>query len=212
MLAYLTQEPLSLPFSMRLQHNAARKQVTLMLRTPATYVLGAEDNTAFVAQYDADNLLPETAINAATVHVHPARRTQIERYTGSSHVTTLTLHLQQPCALWCPLQQVLIPTPWPAAVESFNELVQFAKATTVHIVFDSNWLSPEQQQPLQWLVKGKETLTGFPVADFYSRRYRRADWTVFGPPQETPPKRGRRGTLLTCHACAFDTDICSFHH
>jgi len=195
-LAYLTSEPLSLPFSLRIQHNEARKQVTLMLRTPAAFLHGANDELAFVAQCDADNVLPGTAMDAATVHVPPARRAEIERYPTSSRITTLTLSLKHPCPLWCPRLEALVPTPSPSAVESFNELVQFAKATCVHIVFDSGWLSPEQQAPLQRLARGKEALSGFPVHDYYARHHRRADWTIFGPLAETPHKRGRRGKSL----------------
>ncbi|KAJ4990938.1 hypothetical protein SVAN01_03509 [Stagonosporopsis vannaccii] len=193
-LAYLTPEPLSLLFSLRVQYHEARKQVTLMLRTPTAYLNGTDDDLAFVAQYDADNLRPGTAIDAATVHVPPARLAEIERYPTSSKTTTLTLSLEHPCPLWCPRLESLLPAPSPRAVESFNELVQFAKATTVHIVFDREWLSPEQQAPLRWLVKGKETLSGFPVGDYYARYYRRADWTVFGPLAEPLHKRGRRAS------------------
>ena len=69
--------------------------------------------------------------------------------------------------------------------------MQLAKATTLHIVFDYHWLSLDSRVPFQRIVKGKETLTGFPVADYYSRFYQRADWTVFAPPESK--KRPRRG-------------------
>jgi hypothetical protein len=191
-LAYLTPEPLSLSFTLRIQHHDARKQVTLMLRTPAAYVHGADNKTAFVAQYDADNLLPGTRTNAATVHIPQVRRDGVARNAKDCEWTTLTLCLDKPCPLWCPFLEALTPAPSENAVKSFDELVQFAKATTIHIVFDSDWLSPEQRAPLSWLLKGKYALTGFPVGRYYGKHFRHADWTVFRPLVEAP-KRGRRG-------------------
>ncbi|KAJ4989585.1 hypothetical protein SVAN01_04962 [Stagonosporopsis vannaccii] len=195
-LAYLTPDPLSLPFTLRIQHHDVRKQVTLMLRTPAPYLHGADSNTAFVAQYNADNLLLESRPNAATVYIPQERRDSVARNTIDCEWTTLTLRLHRPCPLWCPFLEAFTPAPSEKAVTSFNELTQLAKATTVYIVFDSNWLSPEQRVPLSWLLKGKHArhaLTGFPVGRYYSKHFRQADWTVFGPLVEAP-KQGRKAS------------------
>ncbi|KAH6642235.1 hypothetical protein C7974DRAFT_420546 [Boeremia exigua] len=190
-LAYITSEPLSLPFTLRIQHSSARKQVTLMLRTPAAYLYGADDEAAFVAQYDADNLLPGTRHHAATAHIPNTRRLGVARNNNDCELTRLTLCLKKPCPLWCPLMEALTPAPSEDAVKSFNELVELAKATTIRIYFDQDWLSPEQQAPLSWLLKGKNTYTGFPVGRYYSKHSRRADWTVFQPLAEafTPKRR-----------------------
>jgi hypothetical protein len=195
-LAYLTPEPLSLPCTLRIQHHEPRKQVTLMLRTCVS-LHGAHDEQAFVAQYDADNLLPNTG--AQTVYTPAARLADIVRNPSSHRITTLSLQLKQACPLWCPRLEALLPKPEPAHVEAFHELVQLAKARTVHIVFDYHWLSQDAQVPFQRITKGKETLTGFPVAEYYSRFYRLADWTVFGPELNSSEpnsgnKRPRRGT------------------
>jgi hypothetical protein len=198
-LAYLTSEPLSLPFTLRIQHHEPRKQVTLMLRTRVS-LHGAHDEQAFVAQYDADNLLPDTG--EATVHMPPTRLAKIVRNPSSTQITKLSLRLKHACPLWCPRIEALLPKPEPTHVEAFHELVQLAKATTVHIVFDYHWLSLDARVPFQRIIKGKETLTGFPVGDYYSRFYRPADWTVFGPEldsrapnrEEASNKRPRRGT------------------
>ncbi|UPX12652.1 uncharacterized protein EKO05_0003193 [Ascochyta rabiei] len=110
-LAYLTSEPLLLLFTLRIQHYDARKQVTLMLRTPAAYVHGANNKTAFVAQYNADNLLLGTRTNAATVYLPQVRRDGVARNAKDCEWTTLTLCLDKPCPLWCPFLKALTPAP-----------------------------------------------------------------------------------------------------
>jgi hypothetical protein len=207
-LAYLTSHPLTLSCTLRIQHHEPRKQVTLMLRT-CVALHGAncsddeqdsDNEQAFVVQYDADNLVYDSRFSAPTIHVPPTRLDGIVR-DGSDgderQLQTLTLHLARPCPLWCPDTNVLLPKPEAAHVELFNELAQLARAKTVHLVFDRSWLSLAQQVPLQRIIKGKEVLTGFPVADYYSRAYRRADWTVFAPAQAPAAgpsnKRARRG-------------------
>jgi hypothetical protein len=60
-LVYLiSEEPLLLPFTLRIQHHEPRKQVTLMLRVCVS--LHGADEQAFVAQYDADNVTVGDAI------------------------------------------------------------------------------------------------------------------------------------------------------
>ncbi|KAF2994674.1 hypothetical protein E8E13_001561 [Curvularia kusanoi] len=195
-LAYITSHPLTLSCTLRIQHHEPRKQVTLMLRTCVS-LHGADDSNeeqAFVLQYDADNLLYNTSNDAATAF-HPSDRldTIVRNGNGDhTHIKTLALHLKRPTPLWCPDMDTLLPKSEPRHVELFNELVQLAKATTVRLVFDHSWLSLEQKVPIERIVKGKETLAGFPVADYYSRFYRRADWTVFAPAAEPSNKRIRR--------------------
>lgn len=192
-LAYLNSYPLTLSCTLRIQHHEPRKQATLMLRTfvalhgarRSNDEQGSDYEQAFVMQYDADNLVYDARFAAPTIHVPPTRLASIVRAgtedSDDTQMQTLTLHFARPCPLWCPDRDVLLPKPEPAHVELFNELTQLARAKTVHIVFDRNWLSLAQQVPLQRIIKGKEALTGFPVAEYYSRAYRRADWTVFAP-------------------------------
>lgn len=191
-LVYLTSEPLSLSCSLRIQHRESRKQVTLMLRTCIS-LHGADSEQAFVAQYDADNLY-DTPNMAANTHIPSARLDRIVRNPRTTQIKTISLRLKEPCPLWCPQLDILLPQPEPSHVELFNELVQLAKATTVRIVFDNNWLSLEQRIPIQRIVDGELELAGFPVADYYSRYFKRRDWTVFAP-AETSNKRARRGRL-----------------
>jgi hypothetical protein len=191
-LVYLTSEPLSLSCTLRIQHHEPRKQVTLMLRTCVS--LHGADEQAFVAQYDADNL---TTGGDATVRVPKDREAETARNPTSSQMTTLSLHLNHPCPLWCPRSEALLPPPEPAHVDTFSELVQLAKAVTLLIVFDYNWLSLDARVPYQRLVKGKERLAGFPVHEYYSRFYRLADWRAFGPtaapsPADASTKRRRK--------------------
>lgn len=190
-LVYLTSEPLSLSCTLRIQHHEPRKQITLMLRTCAS--LHGADEQAFVAQYDANNL----TVCDGTVNIPADRGAQIARNPTSSQMTTLSLRLNHPCPLWCPRSEALLPALETAHIDAFSELVQLAKAVTLHIVFDYTWLSLDARVPYQRLVKGKEQLTGFPVHEYYSRFYRRADWRAFGPTEapstaEASNKRRRR--------------------
>ncbi|KAH6619961.1 hypothetical protein C7974DRAFT_426199 [Boeremia exigua] len=198
-LACLDTAPLSLACTMRIRHHEARRQVTLMLRIAALGVVaGADSGHAFVAQYDADNLdLPfhtsdgaaaghvaarAVALDASVLDIPSARLAAIERNPNASCVAVLTLRLKQPCPLWHPPLLALVPAE-PRASE-YNQLVDLAKATTVQIILDRNWLSREHNAPFQWIVDGQEGLSGFPVAEFYSRHFARADWTDFGPAEE----------------------------
>ncbi|KAJ4364851.1 hypothetical protein N0V95_000600 [Ascochyta clinopodiicola] len=184
------REPLSLSCLLRIQHHEPREQVTLMLRACVS-LDGADDEQAFVAQYDADNFAPDTTTNDTTIDIPDTRHAEIVRNRKSSRLTTLSLRLKHTPPLWCPHRDALVPKLGASHVTSFNELVQLAKATTVHIVFDYHWLNLDARVPMQRIATGKETLTGFPVASYYARFFRRADWTVFGPSSESK-KRSRQ--------------------
>lgn len=186
-LVCLTSSPLSLSCTLRIQHHEPRKQATLMLRTCVS--LHGADEQAFVGQYDADNL---TIGGDGAVHVPEDRSAEIARNSTSGQMTTLSLHLNHPCPLWCPRSEALLPAPEPAHVEAFSELVQLAKAVTLRIVFDYNWLSLDARVPYQRLIKAKERLTGFPVHEYYSRFYRLADWRAFGPVEASNKRQRRR--------------------
>lgn len=180
-LASLTLEPLSLPCSMRIFYNQPYKQLTIALRTSIA-LQGYTGQQTFIAQYDADNLLPATTttVDSATVHLRDDRRSTIVRNVDPQ-ITTLTLSVRQPCPLWCPRLEILASQAEPKSVASFNELVALAKATTVHIVFDYKWLHRDTQSAFQRLVKGKERLIGYPLERHYAKPLIRKDWTVFGP-------------------------------
>ena len=179
-LASLTSEPLSLSCSMRIFHNQPRKQVTIALRT-SLLLQGAVGEQDFIAQYDADNLLPgTTALDSTTVHLQGERRSGIAR-DADPQITTLSLGVRQPVPLWCPRLESLAPQAEATSVASFNELVVLAKATTVHIIFDYKWLHKDTQAVFQRLVKGKERLTGYPLEKHYAKPLRQRDWTIFGP-------------------------------
>ncbi|KAJ8116857.1 hypothetical protein OPT61_g1802 [Boeremia exigua] len=185
---------------MRVLHNEARKQFTIALRTSAL-LHGAEDEQAFVAQYDADNLTPGTiAFDTATIHLPGERRSAIAR-NADPQIMTLSLSLNKPCPLWCPRLEALAPKPEPGAISSFNELVALAKAMKVHIIFDYKWLHKDTRAVFQRLVKGKERLSGYPLEKYYAKALRLADWTIFSPADaaaapptyaEPPQKRPRQ--------------------
>lgn len=205
-LACLTSEPLSLPCSMRIFYDQPCKQVTIALRT-SLVLYGYTGEQTFIAQIDADNLLPgSTAVDSATIHLRDEQRSILAR-NADPKITTLSLNLTRPCPLWCPRADILVPVPEPSAIASFNELVALAKATTVHIVFDYKWLHKDAQTAFRRLAKGKERLHSYPLEKFYAKPLKRRDWTIFTPPDDisTPPpgpaepsnKRPRQTSIST---------------
>lgn len=201
-LVHLTPSaPLSLAFQLRIRYNVARKQASLMLGTAASaYLQGARDEHTFVAQYDADNLDSHTPNSTQVqLQVPPARLEELKRDAGTPLVVPLTLHLKRPCPLWCPRLDALVPVAESAAAKaSFNELVQLSKATTVHITLNRKWLTDEHVRLLDMIKSRSETLSGYPVARYYSTLFNQADWTVFRP--ESPSKRPRDGKSPHTHS------------
>ncbi|KAF3029577.1 hypothetical protein E8E12_000230 [Didymella heteroderae] len=157
------------------------KQLSIALHVPVN-LQGAEEEQVFVVQYDADNQRNRhpAALNSAPVHISNDRLEELARHT-EPETTTMTLNLKQPAPVWCPLDQVMTPQSTLADVIAFGELVQLAKATIVHLVFDYKWLSDIQQASIQRLVKGKVSLAGYPLAKNLARDWEVKDWTHFAP-------------------------------
>lgn len=179
-LAYLTSQPLSASCSMRL-FCKDDKQLSIALYFPVA-LHGAEEEQIFVVQYDADNRRDRSpaALNSASVYIPKDRLDEFARNT-EFEITTLTLNLKQPAPVWCPLNQVIAPQPFPASVVAFNELVELAKATTVHLVFDCKWLAAANQAAIQRLVKGKASLDGCSLNRYFIKGWALKDWTHFAP-------------------------------
>lgn len=206
-LAYSTHEPLSMMCYMRI-FQKEDKQLSIALHVPVN-LQGAEEEQVFVVQYDADNQRNRhpTAFNSVPLRIPNDRLEGLARH-AEPETTTLTIHLKQPAPVWCPLDQVLTPQPTRADVTAFGELVELAKATIVHLVFDYKWLSDVQQASIQRLVKGKVSLAGYPLARTFARDWEVKDWTHFAPapapalPPEASNKRERPGEHHT-HTTAW---------
>lgn len=191
-LVYLNpSQPLSLSFKLRIQHDAACERVTFMLSTAASpFLEGASDEHRFLAQYDADNF-DSTPNKPAQLHVPPTRLDELKRDAGTPDVVFLTLRLKRTCPLWCPRLDVLVAKAESSAQASFDELVDLSKALEVHMTLNRKWLTKDHMRIVQIIRSGSEILSSYPVARYYSNRYKQADWTVFAP--ESPGKRAREG-------------------
>lgn len=179
-LAYLTSEPLSLSCRMRILHNKDNSQISIVLHVAVT-LEKAPDEQAFILQYDANALQPDGAtMNSATTHTPSARRAEISRHAGPQ-LATLSLRLKHVCPVWCPRGRLLIPQASVESVTTFNEFLTIAKATTVHLVYDTKWLAKPGQTAIAQLVKAKKQLAAYPLDKYYAKLWVCKDWTVFAP-------------------------------
>jgi hypothetical protein len=179
-LAYLPSQPLSTPCYMRI-FQKDDKQLSIALYVPVT-LHGTTEEQIFVMQYDADNQRNRSpaALDSAPVYIPKDRLAEFVRNT-EFETTTLTLNLKQPAPIWCPLNQVMAPQAIPASAAAFAELVELAKATVVHLVFDYKWLTGTQQAAIQRLTKGKVSLDGCSLNKFFNKDWEVKDWTHFAP-------------------------------
>lgn len=175
-LAYSTSDAAS-PGSCTLvfKYNGARSQASLTLQL-SLLISGYDVDQLFTLQYDADNITT-SSLGPATIPLPQTRLDAIARQ-GNPQIRTLFLNFKETCPLWCPPSAGLL-SPTPGAYSVFSTLANLAKATSVNIVFDYNWLHRDYKSIFQRFVDQPETLTGYP--NQFADRYRRADWTVFSP-------------------------------
>ena len=187
--ACLTSEP-SPPCHLRIfKDRDNHNQITLALHIAAT-LHGAEEEQAFIVQYDGDNL-QSAALDLEPLRIPSDVRDNIARHADPDF-KTLTLHLKQPAPIWCPRNQAIAPQANVRSVTTFNEVVDLAKATAVHLVVDFKWLAPDEQSVIRHLIRCKGVLAGFPsIPKFYTRYWARKDWTDFAP-AAAPELSGKR--------------------
>lgn len=130
--------------------------------------------------YDGDILEPGTTI-VRDVTISPEHMEQIAR-RGSKRLRSLHLTLRQPCI-------VLLSSVAPIFQNRHDPLVEqlatIAKATDIHIVFDSAWLHPSKVAGFRFLERASE-LTGCPRKS--AQAAQEADWTIFIPGEPAPPE------------------------
>lgn len=180
-LAYLasdTASPVSL--SLVFKCNESPAQATLSLQS-SLLVYGLKESQIITLQYDGDNLA-SCSLGPATIPLPQARLDQITR-KGNPQIRTLSLTLKHACAVWhLPTSEPLAPRPGHETF--FHQLSSLAKATKIHILFDYHWLHRETHAVFEQLVEHPEQLSAFPADRNFTRKYRRADWSVFDPPGE----------------------------
>jgi hypothetical protein len=196
----LNSEPSSPSCHLRIFKNRDNhNQITLALHIAAT-LQGAEEEQAFIVQYDGDNL-QSAAIDLEPLNIRFCVGDEIARHADPDF-KTLTLCLKQPAPIWCPRDQAITPQANVESVNIFNHVVNLAKATTVNLVVDFKWLAPDEQSVIRHIVKGKGIFAGFSsIPKYYTRYWVRRDWTDFAPAatSELSGKRARPSEhTLTC--------------
>lgn len=181
-------------------------QATLSLQSSVP-VQGFDDNQTFTLIYDADNLVPgKTRLQSSPTPFRQDRLNEIARQ-GNAQLKTLCLSLKAPCSVWCPRSCGSI-APKSGFDTPFHQFVELAGATEVYVLFDWNWLHRDKHARFQRLFTCPELFTGIPVNQVSARRYRQADWSIFGPADhvasEAPPpytfpskKRRRQGKTIS---------------
>ena len=206
-LAYSTSDAASVSScSLIIRHSEPHMQATISLQFSVP-IHGFDDDQSFTLLYDADNLVPGTnSLGPATVSLPQARLDEISRQ-GNPKPRALSLTLKKPCPVRCPPSSGSV-APKHGFDSRFRQLVDLARATEVHILFDYNWLHRDYHAQFQRLINRPERLTGFRAGNSHTTLYRQADWTVFSPVEEAvseaPPsytnasnKRSRQGKFLS---------------
>lgn len=162
-----------------------RDVATITLRIPLLLDSPDAANETFIVQYDPDNIQSAVDVEGTADRDVVLSRLSLDAPTPSLH--TLSLWLKSPCPLWCPHQRPLLPKPGCEA--SFGALVQLAKATVVHLVFDYARLRhPRLQRCYKLFVNQPEKLAPFRIEHhFSSKGLDRCDWRAVDLPDAAPP-------------------------
>lgn len=160
-LAYPASDPASLvTLALYLRCNESHTQARLSLQS-SLLLNGSDDVQIFHLQYNADNLIPGTISFKPTItDISQARLATLARH-GSPQIHTLSLTLKECCPVWCSSSGPF--TPRSGCGASFRQLINLAKATKLHILFDHRWLSHDKKAILQQLVEHPNRLSNLPL-------------------------------------------------
>lgn len=159
-------------------------------------------DSSFVLQYDGDNLIPNNIKLRSSRGC--LRREELQDVSSvAGDVKTLMLSTKQSCSVWCPATTPEFH-PKQGSELALQRLVDLARATSVHIVFDFSQLHPPYKSTLKAFSKAARGLAGFPVEALLSKQgLRKASGEVFAPTEiaGAPPaydaartrKRPRKG-------------------
>lgn len=160
--------------SMMFRFNEAQATASILLQL-LLHVNGYDEPQTFTLQYDADNLKPGS-LGPATIPLPQHRLDEIAR-EGNPQMQTLSLTLKRTAPMWSPRDVRLRPQPGHEV--AFDQVAVLARATTLHILFDFNWLHRDHHAVFRRLVARPDELRGFPVWRHYSKLYRKEDWQIF---------------------------------
>jgi hypothetical protein len=176
-LAYpVTDASMPWPCSLVILHSELVAQFTVSLKSYIP-IHGVNDEQLFTLRFEGDNLMPgKSSLERVNIPLSAEWLDSIARQ-GQPRVKTLSLTLKAPCSVWYPrtlgIEASSIDTP-------SRELTTLAKATKVHILFDTNWLGRDNLARLRRAVEGSLQLTGVPVIpdSNFTLSYQKADWSI----------------------------------
>jgi hypothetical protein len=169
-----TDSPTPWPCSLTLLDDEEKNAFSVLLEAPIT-IHGIEVDQTFVLRFDGDNLKSgKMAIKYLNTPVTDASVKYMTR-EGQPRLRMLMLTLKAPCAVWYPrtlVNQVsCLCTP-------SREIVDLAKTTEVHIVFDTLWLA--QKTRFRSIVQTSSQFSGVLVDphSVYSRKHLQGNWQI----------------------------------
>ena len=149
-------------------------------------IQGVDDKQPVSLRFDGHNLMPgKGSLGPVHIQLTAAMRNSVAR-PGSPQVSTLSLVLQTPCAVWLPRKL----SAEASSIDNLSHaLAALVRTTEVHIVVDVNWLGLNLGQ-LQSAVEGSQQLAGVPVhpASKLAQSHQQALWSVYKLDQQAPSR------------------------
>ncbi|KAF1925280.1 uncharacterized protein M421DRAFT_423830 [Didymella exigua CBS 183.55] len=169
------------------------KLATLLLVARIPTAHGTADSE-FVLQYDGDRLMPTNVrLVSGRGHLKPTQLDNLVPRKGKGKqrrdIKTLQLSTEQPSPVWCPASTTTF-SPRPGHEAALQRLIDLAKETKIHVVFDFNQLHQSYKGSFKAFGKAAQGLVRYPVeAPLIERGLRNASWEVFAPTElaEAPP-------------------------
>jgi hypothetical protein len=133
-----------------------------------------DDKQLLTLRYEGDNLVHgKTSLRTVDIPLPDGSLHDIARH-GNPQPRTLSLTLKAPCSVWYPHG---LGNGVSSLHTRFHELLTLARATEVHILFDSSWLGKKNLARFQSAIEGSRQLTGVPVIPQFAHLYQQADWS-----------------------------------
>jgi hypothetical protein len=175
-----------LPCRISIKENLILQHITVRLE----YVLQHFNEASIYLDINPEILEPSSSELSEPKVALSEQLCQIGRL-GSTCLQMLSLHPKEPCTIWCPVLSVDALDLMAATLDDLaadpgvSQLVGLSRATSLHILFDMNWLQPNQKTSLRRLVSGKVQLHAFPLGKNFLQRHGTPAWA-----KETPADIG----------------------
>jgi hypothetical protein len=128
--------------------------------------------------------------------------------------TVLTLKLKDHCVFWCPLSLRTPRTmkPKPGSESCYQQVLEFAQATSIHILMDYSLFNPQKSEKFQEIISRPEFFGGLRSIDHRFPKMVMRDHSVFAYDRNTKtdnPYPATNGSLQQgkCYCLWIDTII-----